>query len=84
MITNMRYLILLLLFFINAEEIIAQEITWYKDIAPLIQNKCASCHHDGGGAPFSLLSYEDVTKRASFIRDVVKSRYMPPWRPDNS
>ena len=84
MITNMRYLLLLLLFFTNAGELTAQEITWYKDIAPLIQNKCASCHHEGGGAPFSLLSYEDVTKRASFIKDVVKSRYMPPWRPDNS
>lgn len=85
MITSMRYCLqFVLLFFINAGALTAQDVTYYRDIAPLIQNKCASCHHEGGGAPFSLLSYEDVSKRASFIKDVVKSRYMPPWKPDNS
>ena len=62
----------------------AQDITYYKDIQPLIQNKCASCHHEGGGAPFPLLTYDDVNKRASFIKQVVQSRYMPPWRADNN
>ena len=61
----------------------AQQLTYYKDIAPLVQAKCAPCHHPGGGAPFSLLTYTDVSKRASFIKDVVESRYMPPWKADN-
>ena len=62
----------------------AQEVTYNKDIEPLIQSKCAPCHQPGEAAPFSLLTYEDVSKRASFIKKVVNSRYMPPWRADNS
>lgn len=80
----MRNLYCLMLLILAGTVSNAQDITYYKDIAPLIQKRCASCHHEGGGAPFSLLTYEDVSKRASFIKDVVKSRYMPPWRPDNN
>jgi hypothetical protein len=61
----------------------AQEIIYYKDIAPLIETKCAGCHKPGDSGPFSLLTYEDVAKRASFIKDVVQSRYMPPWKADS-
>lgn len=60
----------------------AQEPTWYKDIEPIIQTKCAPCHRPGEAGPFSLLSWEDVAKRASFVKKVIQSRYMPPWRAD--
>ncbi len=40
------------------------------------------CHRPGEAAPFSLLSYEDVKKRAKQIADVTRRRYMPPWLPD--
>lgn len=60
----------------------AQAPTWYKDIAPIIQTKCASCHQPGEAGPFPLLTWEDVAKRASFIKKVIQSRYMPPWRAD--
>src|ERR1700748_3201700 len=60
----------------------AQDPTYYKDIAPIILTNCAPCHQPGEAAPFSLLTYEDVAKRASFIKKVVTSHYMPPWRPD--
>src|ERR1700760_1957849 len=59
-----------------------QAPTYYKDIAPIILSNCAPCHQPGEAAPFSLLTYEDVAKRASFIKRVVQSHYMPPWRPD--
>jgi Flp pilus assembly protein TadD len=45
---------------------------------------CAVCHHSGGSAPFSLVTYEDVKKRAGQIAEVTKSRYMPPWLPDEN
>lgn len=61
----------------------AQDITYYKDIAPLIETKCAGCHKPGDSGPFSLLTYEDVAKRASFIKEVVQNRYMPPWKADS-
>jgi hypothetical protein len=60
----------------------AQAPTYYKDIAPIILGNCAVCHQPGEAAPFSLLTYEDVAKRASFIKRVVTSHYMPPWRAD--
>lgn len=57
-------------------------LTFNKDIAPIIFQSCAECHHPGGPAPFSLLSYQDVKKRAKQIALVTKSRYMPPWPPE--
>ncbi|MBS1915145.1 MAG: cytochrome c [Bacteroidetes bacterium] len=60
----------------------SQQVTYNKDIAPIIQAKCALCHHPGEGTPFSFLTYNDVAKRASFIKEVIHSRYMPPWKAD--
>ena len=57
-------------------------LTFNKDIAPVMFENCAVCHHPGGSAPFSLVTYEDVKKRAGQIAGVTKSRYMPPWLPD--
>ena len=58
-------------------------ITFNKDIAPVIYQNCAVCHHPGGSAPFSLMTYQEVKKRAAQIADVTASRYMPPWLPEN-
>jgi hypothetical protein len=71
------------IFFFHLMSVRAQGPTYYKDIAPIIQSNCAPCHQPGEAAPFSLLTYEDVAKRASFVRKVVGSRYMPPWRADS-
>ncbi len=68
---------------IGVNTVNAQKITYYKDVAQIIQNKCQPCHRPGEAAPFSLLSYEDVAKRGSFIKKVTQSGYMPPWKPDN-
>ncbi len=56
--------------------------TFYKDILPITNAYCAPCHRPGESGPFSLLSYNDVSKRARQILAVTKSRYMPPWLPD--
>jgi hypothetical protein len=83
MIIEMR--IKLILFFLCIAYISgAQQITYYKDIEPIIHTNCAPCHRPDKAAPFSLLTYNDVAKRVSFIKDVVQSRYMPPWRADNN
>ena len=47
-----------------------------------MDRSCAPCHHSGGAAPFSLLSYDDVKKRAGQIAAVTRSGYMPPWLPE--
>ncbi len=54
-------------------------VTFNSHIAPIMHERCASCHRPGQAAPFSLLTYEDVAKRAQLIRVVTQTRYMPPW-----
>jgi len=56
--------------------------TFTRDIAPLIFEHCAVCHRPGQSAPFALLSYADVKRRAKQIVDVTQRRYMPPWLPE--
>jgi hypothetical protein len=58
----------------------AQTVTFNKDIAPIVYNNCASCHRPGEAAPFSLLSYQDVSKRGRIIAAVTQSHFMPPWK----
>ncbi|MBX9654105.1 alkyl hydroperoxide reductase [bacterium] len=55
------------------------EIVYTRHIAPLLFAHCAECHRPGQVAPFSLLSYEDASKRATFLSDVTSARRMPPW-----
>lgn len=62
------------------EKVPAKEVTFNKDIAPIVFQHCAACHRPGEVAPFSLLSYRDVQKRARLIRDLTANRTMPPWK----
>jgi tetratricopeptide (TPR) repeat protein len=61
----------------------APAATFSHDIAPIVYEKCAPCHHPGEAAPFSLLTYQDVKKRAALIATVTGSGYMPPWLPEH-
>ena len=65
-----------------AESPTDQPVTFNKDIAPIMYDHCAACHRPGEPAPFSLLTYEDVRKRADQIVRVTGDRYMPPWLPE--
>jgi tetratricopeptide (TPR) repeat protein/mono/diheme cytochrome c family protein len=57
-------------------------VTFTKDVAPVVYERCVGCHRPGGGAPFDLLTYDDVRRRASQIAAVTASRSMPPWKPE--
>ncbi|HXV62965.1 MAG TPA: cytochrome c [Vicinamibacteria bacterium] len=61
-----------------------QRVTFTKDIAPIFQQKCESCHRDGSIAPMSLVSYEEIRPWARAIEEAVVSRYMPPWHIDKT
>jgi hypothetical protein len=54
-------------------------VTFAETIAPIVYANCVTCHRPGEAAPFSLITYEDVAKRADQIAEVTESRYMPPW-----
>ena len=60
----------------------ADEPTFNEQIAPILHRNCASCHRPGEVAPFSLLTYEDASKRARLIAAVTEARVMPPWSPE--
>lgn len=57
-------------------------VTYTRDVAPMVYAQCSACHRPGETAPFDLLTYGDVTKRAGTILEVIRSRYMPPWLPE--
>jgi len=61
----------------------AAQLTFTHDIAPIVARNCAPCHRAGEAAPFPLLTYEDLRKRAPQIAAVTRSRYMPPWLPEH-
>ena len=61
----------------------AREVTFTKDIAPILQRSCENCHRPDGVAPMSLASYEDVRPWARAIKQRTsvgpKAGVMPPW-----
>jgi hypothetical protein len=60
----------------------AASITFTKDVAPIIFNKCANCHRLGEVAPMALTSYQEVRPWSKAIREEVVERTMPPWFAD--
>lgn len=61
-----------------------KQVTFSEDIAPIVFKNCSPCHRPDEAAPFSLLTYQDVLKKAKTIMLVTGSRYMPPWPADPS
>jgi Tfp pilus assembly protein PilF len=59
-----------------------QQVTFNRDIAPIMFRSCAACHHSGGSAPFSLLTYRDAKEHGRQIAAVTRTRFMPPWLPE--
>ena len=57
-------------------------VTFTKDVAPIVQENCQSCHRPGEGTPFSLLTYEDARPWAKLMKQMVQQRQMPPWFED--
>jgi len=57
-------------------------VTFTKDVAPILYNRCVECHRAGEIAPMSLVSYQEVRPWAKSIRQRVADRSMPPWSAD--
>ena len=57
------------------------DVTYTRDVAPILYRHCAECHRPEDVGPFPLLTYEDARRRASVMAQVVTQRYMPPWKP---
>ncbi len=59
-------------------------VTFAKDVAPILQRSCQSCHRPGQTAPMSLLTYQEVRPWARAIKNRVVAREMPPWHLDQT
>ena len=57
----------------------ARQVTFMKDVAPIMQRSCQNCHRPDSMAPMSFLTYEDVRPWARAIKTKVTAREMPPW-----
>jgi hypothetical protein len=55
--------------------------TYYRDVAPILDAKCTSCHSVGGIAPFSLTTAPEARAHAQGIVQMTRSGAMPPWMP---
>ena len=62
----------------------AREVTFTKDVAPILQRSCQACHRTGSIAPMSLLTYEEARPWARSIKEKVVTRGMPPWYIDRN
>jgi hypothetical protein len=60
----------------------APAATFYKDVVPILQNKCQSCHRSGEAAPMALVTYEQTRPWAEKMAAAVQMRMMPPWFAD--
>jgi hypothetical protein len=55
------------------------QVTWHADIAPIVQDKCATCHRDGGIGPFSVEDYASAKDFAESMAKAVENGRMPPF-----
>ena len=60
----------------------AQTPTFYKDVLPILQVNCQTCHRPGEVAPMSLLTYDETRPWARAIKAAIASKKMPPWFAD--
>jgi hypothetical protein len=67
---------------IQGQDAAVRDVTFTRDVAPIVFENCAYCHRPGEVAPFSLLSYKDARPWARAIKQQVSLRHMPPWNAD--
>ena len=60
------------------------DVTFAKDVAPILQRSCQTCHRTGSMAPMSLVTYQEVRPWARAIKEKVANRIMPPWHLDKT
>jgi hypothetical protein len=61
--------------------VVSTKVTFHRDVLPILQKRCQTCHRPGEVAPFSLLDYRQAVQWADDIKEYTKKRWMPPWKP---
>ena len=58
------------------------QISYEKEIAPMLMDKCVVCHREGGIGPWQMTNYDMIRGFSPMIREVVRTQRMPPWHAD--
>ncbi|HZM91113.1 MAG TPA: thiol-disulfide isomerase [Blastocatellia bacterium] len=76
----------LLAFGITASGSSPDKVTFTRDVAPILYNRCVECHRAGEVAPMALITYNQTRPWAKSIKQKVVDRSMPPWlaSPENA
>jgi len=61
---------------------VPSSVTFNKDVAPILQENCQTCHRAGEAAPMSLMTYREARPWAASISEAVNLKKMPPWFAD--
>lgn len=80
----MKQYLLVIILSLSIKITSAQSITWSGHIAELVYKNCTTCHHTGGIAPFSMMTYQQSFNNRFKIRNSVSNKVMPPWPPENT
>ena len=59
-----------------------QQISYSRDVAPILQAKCVSCHREGGIGPWAMSDHTMVQGFSLMMREVIRTQRMPPWHAD--
>lgn len=63
----------------DLEKAAGKEVSYVKDVAPILMDNCVECHNDFGMAPWSMKSHKSLVGWGQMIKQVLLSRRMPPW-----
>ncbi len=58
------------------------DVTYHRDVAPVVQERCQGCHRPGQVGGFDLVTFEDAFRHSAMLAEVVEQRRMPPWHAD--
>ena len=60
----------------------SNQVTFHRDVLPVLQKNCQGCHRAGEAAPMAFSSYKETRPWAKAIREAVATKRMPPWFAD--
>lgn len=58
-----------------------EDVTYWKDVKPIVSASCEGCHTAGGAGPFALSTYEEAREHAASMAAMASTGQMPPWLP---
>jgi hypothetical protein len=67
---------------LTAQSPVVTAVTFHKDVEPILQKNCQTCHRPGQVAPMSFTTYDAARPYARAMKNAVQSRKMPPWFAD--